>query len=545
MSDRLMLRCNCGAKLAFPRSALGRKIRCPKCGNTRRAETTSADPERASFAPSAPSSNTGGASTQSANTIIRCACGANLRVPTGSRSRAIRCPKCGQRVHVAPAAPPPATQPAQPAVDDLDLAGIAGGPEVADLSGEIFPSSDESPVATAAPQSGSVGSGRVRCPNCAASNRTGETYCAACGHELNPASVEAGGGVSCPSCRRSLPKGAKICVDCGINIKTGRSLITTHEGDLDNVYVKTEGIIRIVSWIVWVCIVPVASEAFGTGKPYAVRAIAALTAAVSVLFWIATPADPAEAGAWLQLALWSGRTPTAAEIRKELTEAYREDLEESEELSEEDRGEIEAAVQRALASVGHFATYQLLTHAFLHVDIFHLIGNLIFLLVLGSRVNALIGNIWTAVLYPTLAALAALPHMCAMRDEQIGLLLGASGAVMGLVGMYLVLFPAHPIHMAAWFRLVPFLLLRLHATIFTVRGFWVVLAYVAIDVYGTLQEDSGGVANWAHLGGIGFGALIAVILLLTRRVNARGADIFSVLLGPKAWALVGRPGATR
>ena len=48
-------------------------------------------------------------------------------------------------------------------------------------------------------------------------------------------------------------------------------------------------------------------------------------------------------------------------------------------------------------------------------------------------------------------------------------------------------------------------------------------------------------AHWAHLGGMLAGITIALLLLVTRLVNARGGDILSVTLGRHAWALIGRP----
>jgi membrane associated rhomboid family serine protease len=54
-----------------------------------------------------------------------------------------------------------------------------------------------------------------------------------------------------------------------------------------------------------------------------------------------------------------------------------------------------------------------------------------------------------------------------------------------------------------------------------------------------------GVAHWAHLGGFIFGMAFAVLLMMTRLVNAHGNDILSVIFGHYAWALIGSPGRAR
>ena len=120
-------------------------------------------------------------------------------------------------------------------------------------------------------------------------------------------------------------------------------------------------------------------------------------------------------------------------------------------------------------------------------------------------------------------------------------MVGASGAIMGLAGMYFVLFPVHKVHMAAWARWGLAFGFRLSLKMWAVRGFWVVLFYIAFDVVATAVGTESSTAHWAHLGGFIVGAVIALILLLARLLNARGGDIMSVILGRYAWALIGRP----
>jgi membrane associated rhomboid family serine protease len=274
-------------------------------------------------------------------------------------------------------------------------------------------------------------------------------------------------------------------------------------------------------------------------KPYAVWSIAALTVLVS-LVWFAflwsAPEGMHPSGS--QLMLWGGSQPAAEERSAELLEM----IDEAEQAGELEAGEATELRQMAGQATLPFEPYQVLTHALLHDGILHLAGNLLFLLVLGTRVNALIGNVKTAIIYPILAVAGGVAHMIASRDEPATPMLGASGAIMGLAGMYLVLFPAYRVHMAAWIRLFIFVF---GVTIFAVRGFWVVLFYIAFDVVAAALRAESGVAHWAHLGGFMAGVATALLLLLTRNVHAHGGDILSVALGRRAWPLLGRPTSYR
>jgi membrane associated rhomboid family serine protease len=133
---------------------------------------------------------------------------------------------------------------------------------------------------------------------------------------------------------------------------------------------------------------------------------------------------------------------------------------------------------------------------------------------------------------------SASTHHIMASSEPLAPYLGASGAIMGLAGMYVVLFPAQKVHMIAWFRI---LVIR-GWKIFRMRGIWMLLLWVAWqDGVPTLLKSSDHVAHWSHLGGFVAGALLAILLLLTRLVTARGTDLISVIFGRHAWSLVGKP----
>ena len=113
-------------------------------------------------------------------------------------------------------------------------------------------------------------------------------------------------------------------------------------------------------------------------------------------------------------------------------------------------------------------------------------------------------------------------------------------AIMGLAGMYFVLFPVHRIHMVVWFRSL-FTGFQMAWKLWALRGFWVLLFFISLDVVYTAFGLENGVAHWAHLGGFLTGMAVALFMLITRLVNARGSDLLSRILGRHAWFLIGRP----
>ncbi|MCX5660129.1 MAG: rhomboid family intramembrane serine protease [Planctomycetota bacterium] len=192
-------------------------------------------------------------------------------------------------------------------------------------------------------------------------------------------------------------------------------------------------------------------------------------------------------------------------------------------------------------ATGEFEFYQLFTHAFLHGGVMHLAGNLVFLLVFGSRINAYIGSLGTTAVYLFLAMAAGIAHLLASVGDQPTPLVGASGAIMGLAGMYFVLFPVQRVHSVIWLRLGLFTGFRLLFKIFECRGFWILLFYIFFDVLYTALGVKDGTAHWAHLGGFISGMALAIVLLATRGVNGHGCDLLSVVFGRWAWPLIGRP----
>ncbi|HEY2586304.1 MAG TPA: rhomboid family intramembrane serine protease [Tepidisphaeraceae bacterium] len=321
--------------------------------------------------------------------------------------------------------------------------------------------------------------------------------------------------INCPSCGQALPLGAKLCVDCGIDLQTGRRLLTSQEVDENTLYARADTAIRVVSWILPFGVYPIASEGLGSRKPFVTWLIALATVVLSLSFLSRNLGVPAEERNDRALVLWV--EGTSAET---------------------------SAVHPSgkPAPAGTFHPSQVITYAFLHDSLLVLIVNAAFLLVLGSRVNALIGNVRTAIVYPLLVVVMALVYLGVGSHDRPQGISGASGAVMGLAGIYLVLFPIHRVHMAAWVRTGPSTGFRLAHNVFAVGGVWVVVICMAVDALMTLLDNPYHATAWAHFLGLPIGIALGLALLIARQVNAHGADLISVTLGRRAWILLGRPG---
>ncbi|HEX8522263.1 MAG TPA: rhomboid family intramembrane serine protease [Tepidisphaeraceae bacterium] len=363
-------------------------------------------------------------------------------------------------------------------------------------------------------------------------------------------------GPKCPCCNQQLAPGAKICVSCGIDIKTGRALVTSRGLDEEKIETHASIWIRFISWFMPIGVLPIASEAFGTRKPYVVWGVTVATIVVSLAYLPMLRAfERGDSEDGILLMQWSGdREQMRAHFEKtkqELKETVKRELAQERFGTGRRRGmedrrterEINAKIDQYVAAKlpprkAEFHWYQLLTSGLLHGGFLHLAGNLLFMLIFGLRVNELIGNAKMAIVYPLLMVTSAASHHIMYIDQPLAPYLGASGAIMGLAGMYFVLFPAQKVHMIAWFRI---LVIR-GWKVFRMRGFWMLLLWIAWnDVLPTALKSQDHVAHWAHLGGFVSGALLAIALLLARMVSARGTDLLSVVLGKRAWDLMGKP----
>ncbi len=145
---------------------------------------------------------------------------------------------------------------------------------------------------------------------------------------------------------------------------------------------------------------------------------------------------------------------------------------------------------------GH--VYNTISYAFLHGGIAHLLGNLYFLWIFGDNVEDLLGRGKFTALYLGTAIIAALAHWAGNLHSSEAMV-GASGAIAGLMGAYFVLFPRVKVWVV--FLFIPFKL----------RAIWYLLVWVGMQFL-LMLDPSSNVAWLAHLGGFVGGVAMAYLL---------------------------------
>ncbi len=196
----------------------------------------------------------------------------------------------------------------------------------------------------------------------------------------------------------------------------------------------------------------------------------------------------------------------------------------------------DSAVERFAVSHNTLSPWRLVSAMFLHGSLLHLAGNMLFLWIFGTATEGRLRPLRFLAVYLFAGALGTL-----LSDFVNGLVdpdtpnLGASGAIMGLAGAYLYLFPYAPIRLVwgYWIWLLP----RGGITEWQAR--WVILYFVGLDVFnGLILGAHDGVGHFAHLGGAGAGFGLVWLLRVPRdtqdvsEVQATLSDMRDVSLLP-------------
>ena len=155
----------------------------------------------------------------------------------------------------------------------------------------------------------------------------------------------------------------------------------------------------------------------------------------------------------------------------------------------------------------------LLTSMFMHGGLMHIGGNMLFLWIFGDNVEDNFGHLRFLIFYLVCGLVASFAQIAISPDSKIPTL-GASGAIAGVLGAYIVLFPHNRVR-----SLLPlgFFWTTVELPALVVIGLWIVLQFFSqvAAIADTAQTRGGGVAYMAHIGG--FAAGFILVLLLRRR----------------------------
>lgn len=142
----------------------------------------------------------------------------------------------------------------------------------------------------------------------------------------------------------------------------------------------------------------------------------------------------------------------------------------------------------------------LATYTFLHGNWVHLAGNMIFLWVFGDNVEAAMGHFRFLLFYLLCGAAGGVAHV-GSEPASVTPLVGASGAIAGIVAAYLMLHPWTHVTVLI-FGVMP---ARVHA-------YWLLGAWIAWQFAAVLLLSSGEISYWSHIGGLLTGAGLVVVL---------------------------------
>jgi membrane associated rhomboid family serine protease len=154
---------------------------------------------------------------------------------------------------------------------------------------------------------------------------------------------------------------------------------------------------------------------------------------------------------------------------------------------------------------------------FLHGSWLHIGGNMLFLWVFGNNVEDKLRPILFFLFYLG-AGIAATVAQTAISPNSIIPNLGASGAIAGVLGAYILMFPRRRVLTLVMF----FFITLVYLPAYVVLGLWFVLQLVSgVGELGQRVNTGGGIAFFAHIGGFVFGAALAALFFPKERIGAR------------------------
>jgi membrane associated rhomboid family serine protease len=154
------------------------------------------------------------------------------------------------------------------------------------------------------------------------------------------------------------------------------------------------------------------------------------------------------------------------------------------------------------------------TSMFMHGGLLHIGTNMLYLWIFGNNIEDRLGHLNFTIFYLLCGAVAAYSHALTEPVSMIPMI-GASGAVSGVLGAYLILYPHAKVHTLIFLGFF-IQVVRLPAVV--VIGFWIVIQLInGLVTKGVMHQ--GGVAWFAHIGGFIFG--IVVIIVFVKNIRRR------------------------
>ncbi len=254
--------------------------------------------------------------------------------------------------------------------------------------------------------------------------------------------------------------------------------------------------------------------------PWMTRAL--IAANVLVFFFVSAPMNR-------ELTQDDVKNPTVEHTLQEMWDVQKEHF--GGRLSRSDQAQWLQSVTRYDVFVfehgyqpGRPSWIDLLLCMFLHANLLHLIGNMLFLWIFGDNVEARLGRLPYLICYLVTGAVATLAFS-SLAKESLTPLVGASGAISGVLGFYYVWFPGNIVRVFVWLG-------WWMMDVIPIAARWVLFFYLVIDnllPFLLLKESS--VAYGAHIGGFVAGAILAFLL----RKVAHEKPVFDVHQRPP-WA---------
>jgi len=182
-------------------------------------------------------------------------------------------------------------------------------------------------------------------------------------------------------------------------------------------------------------------------------------------------------------------------------------------------GTIPAVITGKQAVEGNLGVWTLFTSMFLHGNLWHLVGNMYFLWLFGDNIEWVMGRFRFLLFYLTCGLIAGGVHVLMSPSSSLPSV-GASGAIAGVMGLYLVTYPSA--------RILTLMTFFYYWRVVTVPaafwlGFWFLFQILGgVMLFGL--PETGGIAYWAHIGGFVAGILVGIPLRFRERIIHLGYD---------------------